>query len=331
MTSYTDTWPLPPVTHTASGAWRRVGVELEMGGLPIDEISAIVADFVPGELERVTSYEHLVHGDPRGDWGIELDYAFLKLRGRERLHAEEAPSPLDEAAERLLEAGARQVVPMEVVSPPLPMNEAGCVDELVQRLREAGARGTTHGLVYAFGVQLNPEIPDASPATLRNYLKAFLCLFDWLKLRARVDLTRRLTPFIDPFPVDYVRRVVDPGYTPGIARLIDDYLVANPTRNRALDMLPVFAHLDADRVRGVVPDERVKSRPTFHYRLPNCEIDRSGWHVVEAWQDWLEVERLAGDEARLNELCTRYTRLLANPLERVMRDWAQEVDAWLRS
>lgn len=301
-----------------------------MGGLSIDEISAIVADFVPGELERVTSYEHLVHGDACGDWGIELDFAFLKLRGRERMHAGERLSPLDEATDRLLEAGARQVVPMEVVSPPLPMNEAGRVDDLVRRLRDAGARGTTHGLVYAFGVQLNPEIPDADPATLRNYLKAFLCLFDWLKLRARVDLTRRLTPFIDPFPVDYVRRVVDPGYAPDLAGLIDDYLMANPTRNRALDMLPVFSHLDAARVRGVVTDERVKSRPALHYRLPNCEIDRSGWYVVEAWRDWLEVERLAWDDERLLEICAAYTRLLTNPLDRMMRDWALEVEQWLR-
>ena len=38
--------------------------------------------------------------------------------------------------------------------------------------------------------------------------------------------------------------MLDAGYGPDLGALIDDYLAANPTRNRALDLLPLFAELD---------------------------------------------------------------------------------------
>ena len=64
---------------------------------------------------------------------------------------------------------------------------------------------------------------------------------------------------------------------------IDDYLVENASRNRALDMLPVFAYLDEARIRAAVSDGLIKARPTLHYRLPNCEIEQPGWDLHPAW------------------------------------------------
>jgi hypothetical protein len=37
---------------------------------------------------------------------------------------------------------------------------------------------------------------------------------------------------------------------PDLDTLIDDYLEYNPTRNRALDFLPLFLHLDEDARAG---------------------------------------------------------------------------------
>ena len=73
-------------------------------------------------------------------------------------------------------------------------------------------------------------------------------LFDWLRSRCHPDLSRRISPYIEPYPLDYARLILQPDYAPDSGRLIDDYLRHNPTRNRALDMLPVFAHLDEARV-----------------------------------------------------------------------------------
>jgi hypothetical protein len=327
--------PLPPRTHTRGGSMRRLGVELEMAGLDIDALSVLVADHVHGEVKAVSRYEHVVHGDAAGDWQVELDFAYLKERGRDDAAEREDDAEqgvfaqLDGAAEELLAAGSRMLVPMEVVTPPLPMDRLDDLDLLVARLRDAGARGTRDGLAFAFGLHLNPELPDTDAVTMTRYLKAFLCLFDWLKAESQVDLLRRMTVYIDPFPRDYVRRVVDPDYWPDLATLVDDYLAANPTRNRALDMLPPFAEVDEARVRAVVDDDRIKPRPALHYRLPNCEIDEPGWGVRDAWLDWLQVEHLAGDDDRLPRVCAAFCEHLDRPLGRLMGDWAESVAPWL--
>jgi hypothetical protein len=323
--------PLPPVRTTRSGRVRRIGVELELGGLALDAAARVVADHVGGPVEQHGRYEKQVRGDVAGPWGVELDFAWLKELGRRQRDPDAALTPLREAGEDVLREASEWLVPVEVVSPPLSMERLPEVDELIERLRRSGARGTGGGFFYAFGLQLNPEMPDTDAETVLRYLRAFLCLADWLEKRAEVDLARRLTVFVDPFPKEYVRRVVDPGYRPDLTQLIDDYLALNPTRNRALDFLPLFLHLDEGRVRSVVEDPRVKPRPALHYRLPNCEIDAPGWGLGPIWRDWLQVEHLAAEPHRLRAVCDGYAGYLDRFLSSLLEDWHQEVGAWLKA
>jgi len=218
---------------------------------------------------------------------------------------------------------------VEVVSPPLPMERLADVERLIGKLHRAGAKGSGAGVSYAFGMQFNPELPGLDADTIGAYLKSFFCLYDWLAQREAVDLTRRLTGFSASFPGRYLRKVVDPDYAPSLDTLIDDYLEANPTRNRALDMLPLFLHLDKERLRAVVDDPRVKPRPTLHYRLPNSEIHRADWGIHRAWGDWLQVEYLANDRERLDEVCRAYSKWLDEPLGRLFETWHGEVESWL--
>lgn len=324
---------MPPRTNTEDGKPRRIGVEIEMIGLSVENVSELVSQQIKGQVEVQSRYEHLVHGDAAGDWGIELDYAYLKERGREDDAEDDADDDLqvliEDAAESVLRAGAEAVVPVEVVSPPLPLARLVDIQQLIVALRKAGAEGSGAGLTYAFGMQFNPELPGLDARTVASYLKAFFCLYDWLMERSKVDLTRRLSGFSAAFPGAYVAQVVDPDYWPDQDTLIDDYLDENPTRNRALDMLPLFLHLDKARLRAVVDDPRVKPRPTLHYRLPNCEIDRADWGVHLAWDDWLVVEKLACDEERLREICTAYSEWLDKPLARLLDSWAEAVTQWI--
>jgi hypothetical protein len=94
-------------------------------------------------------------------------------------------------------------------------------------------------------------------------------------------------------------------------------------------MLPLFADLDEDRVRSVIDDPRIKSRPTLHYRMPNCEIDEPDWGIGKAWRDWLQVEQLVVDVDRLEALCRRYAEVLDAPLSNLLRPWREEVVDWL--
>ena len=202
--------------------------------------------------------------------------------------------------------------------------------EYMEAMREAGAKGTGDRLTNAFGMQFNPEIPDDRADTITAYLKAFLCLYDWLAERTEVNLARRIPTYVDPFPAAYVKRVTTPEYWPDQARLIDDYLEHNPTRNRALDMLPLFRHLDEQRVLARAPDPLIKARPTFHYRLPDCRIDEPGWDMTPAWNDWLQIERLACDRERLQRCCEAYQQWLHQGLGRLLESWPRQVERdWL--
>lgn len=320
---------MPPVLEREDGQPRRIGVEIETIGPSISELSDIVAAFLGGDVREISRYEHEITGDDAGKWTVKLDMAWLVEKGRSPREGEGALELLDELAEMILRAGAEQLVPLEIVTPPIPMLRLPQIQTLITELREAGAQGTRTGLTYAFGMQLNPEMPALDAATIARYLKSFACLYEWLEARSSVDSTRKLTGYVSAYPARYVRRVADPDYWPGLDALIDDYLEDNPTRNRALDMLPLFLHLDEERVRAVVKDERVKSRPALHYRLPNCEVDQENWGIDVAWGDWLEVERLAADDERLEEICVRYCEHADRLLDNLLTDWAEEVEAWI--
>ena len=312
---------LPPCTTNAAGELRRVGVEIEMNGLSLESLARTVADLLDLSTTSNGRYERTLHGDPAGEWEVEVDFRLLKQWGRDEQK---------NAAEDALKWLAEPLVPLELVSPPLPLDRLDDVERIISALRDAGAKGTSDAITNAFGMQLNPEIPAEDAETVLRYLRAYLCLQDWLFERAHVNLARRATPYVDPLPIAYARRVVDLAYAPDLATLIDDYLDANPTRNRALDLMPLFAHLDEPRVRRATDDPLIKARPTFHYRLPNSEIHRPDWHFADAWNDWLEVERLAADGERLAACCRRYAEFMERPLDRWLGDWSGEIaDRWL--
>ncbi len=307
---------------------KRVGVEIEFTGLQIEEIVDIIIAELGGKAETVSDYEVNVVDGPLGRFGVELDFAYIKKLSRERRQRHEH-SEIDELTENVVGAIAKKLVPFEVVGPPVAMPDLWQLESLFKALREAGAEGTGNAATNAFGLQLNPEMPNCKAATILNYMRAFLCLFDWLKMRSAVDLTRRLTSYVDPFGKDYVRHILRPDYQPDIATLIDDYLHYNPTRNRALDMLPLFAHLDEQRVRDKVKDERVKARPTLHYRLPNSLIDDPQWGLIHPWRDWLQVDNLANRPEALTDICQAYRKRLDSLTGGLFGDWQQEVSRWL--
>lgn len=318
--------PMPPRTHTQGGEERRIGIEIEFSGLKLDEISEVLIETLDAQAKPVSDYETEIETPDLGTWRVELDNAYLKQLGREHAEVAEVNPEADDGAslpESLLALVAEKIVPFEVVTAPLPISRLSDVCDVIRRLGNAGAKGTRHAKAYAFGIHMNPEMPALDAVTVRRHLQAFLCLQDWLKLRCDVDFSRRVTPYIDSFPTKYIRQVIAPDYAPDMDQLIDDYLAHNPTRNRALDMLPMFAQIDEGRVRAQVDDERVQARPTHHYRLPNCLIDEPNWNLGLAWRDWLQVEYLADEPQRLDAICAAYDEFLASPTDRLLKDWTR--------
>ncbi len=176
-------------------------------------------------------------------------------------------------------------------------------------MRKLEAKGTKASLVYAFSLQINPEVPSLESNTILDYLKAFLLLYNWSFKESKIDLARRMAPFINEFSAAYVNLVLHPDYRPDMPRLIDDYLDENPTRNRPLDMLPLFRHLDDARVASrKVEWGLIKPRPAFHYRLPDCMIDEPNWRVAREWNFWAEIEDLVGDPDKIEPMAAEVVR-----------------------
>jgi hypothetical protein len=324
-----DSSLIPPRARRADGSARQIGIELELSGLDLPELADAVARHFGAERVRLSEYEYRVSGSDRGTFRVELDFQYLKELGQAPLCGNGIVDEVLRLSEDALAEVVKQVVPMEIVTPPLPPEALPDVDRLVATLRALGGRGTRHSPVYAFGLHFNPDVPSLEADALLRYLRAFLCVYDWLVEVEDVDWSRRITPYVDPFPGAYVKRVLDPAYAPDMPRLIDDYLLHNPVRNRALDLLPLFAYLDRARVARWVQDPRVQPRPTFHYRLPNCDVDVPGWGVSGPWRRWLQVERLAEDPVRLDALCRRYLAYLDDTLERLTLSWAEISRPWL--
>jgi hypothetical protein len=326
--------PLPENLNP-EGKLRRVGIEIEMAGISLDAIAESVMGTFGGEHVRKSPFEHRVTGTAFGDFGLELDSDLLKRREYldyledmgVRVDRNAEPSLLEKAFSEV----AGLVVPHELVAPPIAHDALPELDRLREALRRAGAKGTHASVVYAFGLQLNLELAVMDAPYILRHLQAFMLLHDWLLDESQTDLSRRLTPFVEPFPEIYVRRILQVDYRPDLPALIGDYLADNPTRNRPLDMLPLFALLAPEQVRAApVEHHLIRPRPTFHYRLPDCRIDEADWSLADAWNGWVKVERLAHQPDKLAAASTAYLNETEESLADKGRRWVHRVSEWLK-
>lgn len=324
-----------PHRHNPDGDLRRVGIEMEMAEVSLDVIADAIVELFGGVHHQESPFEHHVTGTRFGDFGLELDSDLLKRREYldylENMGVEVDREASPHALETALSQVAGLVVPHEVVAPPIPHDALPELDQLRQRLQQAGAKGTFGSLFYAFGLQINVELARLDADHILHHLQAFMLLYEWLLSHSQADLSRRLTPFVDPFPEDYARLILEPGYHPDLSGLIDDYLTHNPTRNRPLDMLPLFAHLSPEQVDAApVQHHLIRPRPTFHYRLPDCRIDEPEWDLSTPWNAWVEVERLAADPQRLGIMAREYLAAEPETVTEKGQRWVEKVTDWLR-
>ncbi len=305
-----DQYLLPLHTEDTEGNPRAAGFEFEFGNLPIIETAEAMQTALGGELEQISPFEAVLHESSLGKLKIERDASLLKATlyrdWLEQLGVSFEPGTLAFGLESTLDKASRTLVPCEVVTSPIPFDNLQTLDTLVETLEGIGAEGTQDSLIYAFGLHINPSAADTSATGILRCLQAFLLLCPWFVEAGEIDRTRRyLTHYIDLFPHSYLKLLLDMDYQPDLAQLIDDYLEHNPTRNRALDMLPLFMHLDSERVQeGLPKDERklVSARPAYHYRLPDCRINDPEWSVKRSWNSWVYVENLAVNSELLEEL-----------------------------
>ena len=293
---------LPPRLYNSAGEIRKVGFEIEFGGLSLEETAKIILSLYDGTLERKHNFAFKVKGTQFGDFHLESDSRFLSQKKYSAYLEKMGVAPesaLTDNVEKFLDKLAGTLLPFEIAMPPIPINQLQAAERIRERLFENSALGTSSSIFAAFGMQFNPEVPDENPQTILGYLRAFFLLYDWLVEESEIAIARRIAPYINPFPQEYMDLVLNPLYQPDMRNLILDYLDFNPTRNRPLDLLPLFTYLNRDLVfRFPVERHLIKARPTFHYRLPNSEIDDPHWSFAKEWNKWVFVEELAADPVK---------------------------------
>lgn len=302
----------PPFPDTRDGAPRKVGVELEFAGIDPADAAGAVADALGAEA-RETGPEFWELDGPGGAWELYRDTALRKSESGRRVAELAAP-----------------VIPVECVAPPLPLAELGAVEAAAAALARAGASGSENGVLLGLGMHLNVETRSVEARDLVPVVRAFAMIEDSLRAADPIDLSRRALPFVDPFPSAFVSAAAA-GADWDFDALLEAVLTHTPTRNRALDVLPVLKFVDEARVTAALGEGvKIGARPAWHYRLPDCRIDAPDWSIAREWDRWLLVEEVAARPDLLDALAEARAdfdaRLIALP-----GAWRKRADAVLEA
>ncbi|WP_101068177.1 amidoligase family protein [Roseovarius salinarum] len=308
-------WPLPRAAR-ADGTPRRAGIEIEFAGLTEGGAATVVQDLWGGDVAARDEHEVRLEGTRMGEVTVKLDTALTAQGG----HA---------LADALLDL-SRVVVPVEVVTGPLPPDALPEVDRLLRALESVGAQSSRDGVFYGFGVHLNPEIAAPEPGHVVGTARAFALMEDWLRAADPPDFSRRVLPFVAPWPRAFTDRIAAEGGGWSLAALCSAYLSLVASRNHGLDLLPMLEHLFPETVRGALPAGQAKGgRPTWHFRLPETRVTVPGWSLAYEWNRWVLVERV-GDRPALVEHLAREWAVHRRRLTATRSDWAQTVNRLLQ-
>ncbi|MFP7673847.1 amidoligase family protein [Marivita sp. S0852] len=295
-----------PYPDTQNGVPRKTGVEIELAGLDIEDICAIVKDTLGGEFEGTDPFLRKVVGTQIGDVTVELD----------------TPARQDsdnEIVRRGLDA-ATGIVPLEIITDPLDMEGLERFNAFLPKLRKAGATGSRAGVLLGFGVHLNPEVVDPDDPHSLATIRAFGLLEDHLRHVEHLDLTRRALPFVAPWPAEFVTEMLEDKIT-GIEDVLKVTAKHIHSRNHGLDLLPLLKFACPETFAASFSKTKTAARPTFHFRMPDCRIDEPSWDLRQPWALWHLVEMVAANSALMRKLtqawATRKTGFLR------MNDWAE--------
>ena len=328
----------PPKLYNEQGEVRKVGFELEFSNLGIEESVKIIQDLYGGTIEKINKYYYKVNDTDVGSFNVEFDLTLLteksykKFFDKLNINVEGVrlgETTLEEGIESVLESIVGKIFPYEIACPPVPVTQLEKIEKLRVALFNHHAEGTKAFLTNAFGTHINVEIPDLEVATIIRYLRAFILLYPWLLEKGDTDLARKISPFIDPYPDEYVELILQTEYNPDLDTFIEQFHLYNPDRNRPLDMYPLFASLRSELLKKYRDLGKVKPRNTFHYRLPNSSISQPEWSLAAEWNNWVFIEELADDPDRIADLANEYLKMKNDTLFTFENKWTRRIQEWL--
>ncbi|MEX0843701.1 MAG: amidoligase family protein [Balneolaceae bacterium] len=323
----------PPHSKNQEGTERSIGFEFEFTGVEMKDAAEMITGLFGGEIDQVSGYEFVVKNTDFGKFSLELDASLFLNKKYEKvlksvgLNVDKLKNK--EKLEDTLREMASTVVPFEIITPPISISKLGSLVALVDELREWKAKGTGSSFFYAFGLHLNPEVPELSADSLLRHLKAYVMLDAWIRKDADIDLSRKLTPYINEYELEYIRFILRENYKPDLETLIRDYFKFKNSRNRPLDMLPVFMYMNGELTQKLLKEKLTSARPTYHYRLPNCSLEDENWSLASEWNRWVLVEELADDERALDQYARAFLSMDDKSVFGIKKKWIKLMERWV--
>lgn len=318
----------PSILRNEKGELRKTGFEIEFSGIALEEAAKCIIKLYGGEEKRENFFNREIINTSLGKFSLQIDAQVLSNKKYEQLLVKTGLVSAEPEIEKLMEAVASIVVPYEISAPPVTYDDFPEIDKLRKALCECKAKGTKSSFLYAFATHINPELPAINVPTIINYLRAFFLLYPWIYEKSEIDFSRRVTNFINPFPEDYIRLILEKNYKPDFHDFANDYHAYNPDRNRPLDLYPLLAYMDKDKIKKWTDLGKVSARPTFHYRLPNSLIDNPEWSLASEWNCWVLVESLADNKEKIDTLTEEYLSM-DNSSNGFKTKWISKTEAWV--
>jgi len=328
----TDLKP-PPININSKGEERSIGFEFEFTGVEMETAAELIQSLYGGEINKITTYTFEIFDTQFGNFKLELDAQLLNEKKYESMlksiGIDISKLKNIQSIEGKLKDLASSVVPYEITSPPIQLSHIHNLNTLIEGLRNLKAKGTGSSIFYAFGLHINPEVPDPSVESLLNHLRAYVLLDPWIRHDASINVSRQISPYIKEFKEDFVQLILLPDYKPTLDEFIREYFMYDNSRNRPLDLLPLFMFLNRDLTEPFLKDTLTMPRPTYHYRLPDCSIEDPRWSLASEWNRWVLVETLAEDDKALNKFATTYLEMKNETLLGFESKWIKTIQGWI--
>ena len=323
----------PPITINFKGEERSAGFEFEFTGVEMEAAAGLIQALYGGEINKISTYTFEIFDTQFGNFKLELDAQLLNEKKYEpmlkSIGIDISNLKNIHSIEGKIKDFASSIVPYEITTPPIRISQIYNLNQLIEGLRTLKAKGTGSSIFYAFGMHINPEISDASTETLLNHLRAYVLLDPWIRHDASINLSRQVTPFIKEFKEDFIQLILHPDYKPTLEEFIRDYFMFDNSRNRPLDLLPLFMYLNREHTVPFLKDTLTMPRPAYHYRLPDCSIEDPRWSLASEWNRWVLVETLAEDENALKKYAATYLDMKKEILLGFESKWVNTIQDWI--
>lgn len=125
------------------GQPRRVGFEIEFIDCSLDDSVILIQNLFGGQIRQ--DNDHIVHVNETifGQFTVERDLNLLKELSSKSIQNQESNRiDLEGLANKVLTKSLKQIVPIEIVTPPLLFNQISAVDQVIEELRKTSASDT---------------------------------------------------------------------------------------------------------------------------------------------------------------------------------------------